>query len=278
MMQKTSRKFASLHAGAGTQRRRLGGVKIPAPLAARDDRAWRKASSSRRLAAALALLALLLPAAPLPASALQDHASIREAARDHAAAYLEQQGYRYEIESIPLDPRLRLAACDVPLEAYLPAGGRIGGTSTIGVRCNGSTPWNLFAQVTARIYAEVAVAARPLARGESLGQADVRLEERDITRLPGGFLTSLDEVLGMDVRRPLATGHVLDRGSVQAPTLIRRGQVVTLVAGGDGVEIRASGKALSDGAAGERIRVRNLRSERVVEGLVSADGTVRMNP
>ena len=60
--------------------------------------------------------------------------------------------------------------------------------------------------------------------------------------------------------------------------LVRRGQIVTLVAGGGPVEIRTTGKALADGAAGERVRVRNERSNRIVEGVVAEDGTVRVNP
>ena len=230
----------------------------------------------------LALVALLLPGLALANTsttpALQDHASIQTTAQAYAANYLEQQGYRYDVRALPLDRRLRLAACDIPLEAYLPPGGRIGGTSTVGVRCAGQVQWSLFVQVTARIFADVAVAARPLARGEILAATDVRLEERDITRLPGGFLTALDEVLGMKVRRPLSTGNVIARGAVEAPRLVRRGQIVTLVGGNGPVEIRATGKALSDGAAGDRVRVRNEASRRVVEGVVAEDGTVRVNP
>jgi len=231
--------------------------------------------------ACLAMVAALLPgpvgANASAAPALQDHGSIQATAQAYAADYLEQQGYRYDVRALPLDRRLRLAACDIPLEAYLPPGGRIGGTSTVGVRCAGQVQWSLFVQVTARIFADVAVAARPLARGEILAATDVRLEERDITRLPSGFLTALDEVLGMKVRRPLSTGNVIARGAVEAPRLVRRGQIVTLVGGNGPVEIRATGKALGDGAAGDRVRVRNERSGRVVEGVVAENGTVRVN-
>lgn len=224
------------------------------------------------------LLPTLAVGNPAGSATLQDHQAILDTAQRYAADHLEQQGYRYEVRPLPLDRRLRLATCDVPLEAYMPPGGRIGGTSTIGVRCAGSVEWSLFVQVRARIYADVAVATRPLARGELLGAHDVRLDERDITRLPGGFLTQLSEVVGMKVRRPLGTGSVIARGAIDAPRLVRRGQIVTLIAGKGGVEIRTTGKALADGAAGERVRVRNERSSRVVEGVVAEDGTVRVNP
>jgi flagella basal body P-ring formation protein FlgA len=43
---------------------------------------------------------------------------------------------------------------------------------------------------------------------------------------------------------------------------------VTLVVDNGGMEIRMAGKALSDGALDQRIRVENVSSRRVVEGIV----------
>jgi flagella basal body P-ring formation protein FlgA len=62
-----------------------------------------------------------------------------------------------------------------------------------------------------------------------------------------------------------------------APDLIvRRGQEVTLLSAADTVEVRASGRAMSDGAAGSRIQVQNLGSQRVVEGVVESADLVRV--
>jgi flagella basal body P-ring formation protein FlgA len=49
---------------------------------------------------------------------------------------------------------------------------------------------------------------------------------------------------------------------------------VTLVGRNGSFEVRAQGKALADAGAGERVRVENLSSRRVVEGQVRADGSV----
>jgi flagella basal body P-ring formation protein FlgA len=61
-----------------------------------------------------------------------------------------------------------------------------------------------------------------------------------------------------------------------ADTVIHRGQEVTLVAGGPAIEIRASGRALSDAPAGARIQVQNLSSMTVVEGVVESADVVRV--
>ena len=56
--------------------------------------------------------------------------------------------------------------------------------------------------------------------------------------------------------------------------LIRNGEVVQLVSTSSQVKVAARGKALSDGAAGHTVRVRNLSSGRVVEGRVIGLGKV----
>ena len=249
---------------------------VDARIASNNRRSWMCATGIRN--AILTGLCFLLLAPAMPAAELESHARIQTTAQQYAAGFLDAQGYRYEITALPLDPRLRLPACSAPLEGYLPPGGRVGGTSTIGVRCAGDDPWSLFVQVVARIYAPVAVAARPLTRGELIGEADVRMEEQDITRLPAGFLTDLAEVVGMKTRRPLATGHVIGKTAIEAPNLVRRGQSVTLVSGAGPVQVRVNGTALGDGALGERVRVRNDSSRRVVEGVVTEDGSVQVNP
>ena len=57
---------------------------------------------------------------------------------------------------------------------------------------------------------------------------------------------------------------------------MRRGQQVTLIAANGSVQIRAQGQALTEGAAYDRVRVQNVSSLKVVEGVVESDGNVRV--
>ncbi len=63
---------------------------------------------------------------------------------------------------------------------------------------------------------------------------------------------------------------------LQPDVLVRRGQQVTLIAANGGVQIRAQGQALTEGAAADRVRVQNVSSLKVVEGVVESDGVVRV--
>jgi len=43
------------------------------------------------------------------------------------------------------------------------------------------------------------------------------------------------------------------------------------------LKVQMNGKALQDGSAGDLIRVKNLSSDRVIQGEVQMDGTVSIN-
>jgi flagellar basal body P-ring formation protein FlgA len=63
-----------------------------------------------------------------------------------------------------------------------------------------------------------------------------------------------------------------------ADVLIHQGQQVTLIATVGGLQVRATGKALANGSAGARLRVQNLSSLKVVEGVVENEDVIRVAP
>jgi len=196
--------------------------------------------------------------------------SVKQFLVQHASGYPTPP--RIQIGAI--DPRLRLAPCETALDPFFPPGGRALGNVTVGVRCTGATPWTLYVEASIKLYQDVVVLARALPRGTLLTLPDVRLEERDIGTLLSGYMTDPNEAVGMQAKRSLTAGFALNSNVIALPKLIRRGQQVTLLARGNGIEVRSEGKALSDGAKGERVSVKNLSSNRIVQGIVSADGLI----
>lgn len=212
------------------------------------------------------------------ATGIQGLESIREVAKHFATSELADAGTdQPTVRVAHLDPRLRLAACDVPLQAFAAPSGRKTGNTVIGVRCRGTSPWSLYVPVSIELMRKVVVLDTALPRGSLLQAADIRMERHDVYRLHSGFFTDPDQVLGMSLHHSLPAGKILSRTSLKAAKIIRRGARVTLIAQAGGIAVRMSGKALMNGAAGERIRVRNLKSKRIVEGIVKDMHTVAVN-
>jgi flagella basal body P-ring formation protein FlgA len=82
-------------------------------------------------------------------------------------------------------------------------------------------------------------------------------------------------------KRNLPLGEVLDRKDFRRETLVRRGQPVTLVARIGSVRVTCTGRALGDGALGDRVGVEGLdekgrRNGNRVFGIVKGTGTVEV--
>jgi len=73
-------------------------------------------------------------------------------------------------------------------------------------------------------------------------------------------------------------GSILVADMLAADPVVVHGQQVTLVAALGGLEVRAPGRVLNDGAVAARVRVQNLSSQRIVEGVVETADTVRVTP
>jgi flagella basal body P-ring formation protein FlgA len=225
------------------------------------------------------VLATLLLALTGPAigTELQDHATIKSAAESFIAGVVRSShGAEASVRAGSLDSRLRLGRCDSELEAFQPSGSRALGNTTVGVRCTGSSTWTLYVPVRVSLFGDVVVAARPLTRDRQLTANDLKLARRDLAQLHNGYFSTIDQALGKKVGRNIAVDTTLSTSLVKEPLAVRRGQRVNLTALAGGLEVRMTGEAMSDGITGERIKVRNLRSKRVVDGIVKSPTTIQV--
>ncbi|MFN2309369.1 MAG: flagellar basal body P-ring formation chaperone FlgA [Gammaproteobacteria bacterium] len=195
--------------------------------------------------------------------------------------YLEQAARaqhtgRIEVQMGHLDPRLRLARCALPLESFQPAGARPSGRTSVGVRCNSDAGWTLYIPAEVILFATALVTTRAVARGAALKAGDVRLIETPVSGLGAGFLGETAELDDKVTRRPLPAGSVLTPAMLKTEQLVRRGDRVTLVSGEGPIQVEMRGEAINDGARGERVRVRALNSQRIVEGWVVSASVVKV--
>ncbi|MBK5962728.1 flagella basal body P-ring formation protein FlgA [Thiocystis minor] len=179
------------------------------------------------------------------------------------------------IEIGQLDSRLRLARCARAPTAELAPGARTGGNGTVNVRCSEPVAWSIFVPFRVERYTEVVTVARPLSRQQVIQPADVRLKRLETSQLARGYFQELAPVIGLEARRALVPEQVLIDAHVTQRTLVERGQQVTLFSARPGLTVRMKGEALEAGTVGQRIRVRNSSSKRIVEGYVEPSGAIR---
>lgn len=174
-----------------------------------------------------------------------------------------------------IDPRLQLPSCDTP-EAFLPAGSRLWGNTTVGVRCQTATPWTIYVPVSVKIMAQTVVAARPLSAGQTVSQADVITQSSDLSQLPPGVIVDPALAIGKTVIMSAATGQAFRHDMLRAPQVIQQGQTVKLMAKGSGFQVTSEGKALTNATLGQVVSVRT-QSGQVISGIAKQNGVVEVN-
>jgi len=201
---------------------------------------------------------------------------IREAVGAYLVSILHRDYRDFDVKVAALDPRLRLPKCSKPLAVAAMRKNPPVGNVSLRVRCEGEHPWTIYAKARVSLFKQVLVMARPLPKGARLTADAVTLKRVDVSALRRGYVERAEGIVGRYLRRRLAQGDVLTPDLLAAAKVIRKGESVTIRAVSQVLEVRMGGHALMDGEMGQRIRVRNDRSNRVVEAVVSGPGEVRV--
>lgn len=174
-----------------------------------------------------------------------------------------------------IDPRLQLTVCDAP-EVFLPAGSRLWGNTTVGVRCTNTVqPWTIYVPVSIRIMAQTVVATHPLSAGQTVSQSDIQVLESDLSQLPAGIIMDPAQALGKTVIIGASTGQTFRHDMLRAPQVIQQGQTVKLMAKGNGFQVTSEGKALANATLGQPVSVRT-QSGQVINGIAKQSGVVEV--
>lgn len=268
------RRPARAEPGAGaTIRRAISGLQAVATRGTKHA-ASRDVSPTLHRIAACVLVASAAPSAALGAAAIVDPASLAAVARATAAEHTGRTDPA-DLDVRAPDPRLRLPACATPLSGGVAPGTRSATRLTVEIRC-AEPAWRHYVPVQVRVHDDVVVAARPIARGQAIDVADLEVVRRDVGTLTAGHFRGTEAVVGRVAQRPIGAGEVLIPAVARSPTVVRRGQQVTLLARAAGVQVRVDAVALVDGGVADRVRVRNLATGRQVQGVVRSADTVEV--
>ena len=174
--------------------------------------------------------------------------------------YLED--FRMEPEELQV-PR----SCRVVLKFIAPP--RIGSNVALArFYCMGKsvTTARLWGYVEAKV--KVVVVKREVPNRAILRAEDLGFEERKLSKLPRGVIFELSEAVGRETKMSLRPGRPLLKSQIKVPPLIRRRQVVTIIARGKHLIVKAKGIALQDGNLNQRIKVKNISSKKIIWGKV----------
>lgn len=135
----------------------------------------------------------------------------------------------------------------------------------------------IWATVNIEVLTEMVVTTRPLRRYQMITEDDIHMKKMDLSKVKSDAVTTYEEVLGKRTKRAINIDEVLRTDHIELPPLVKRGDVVSIIAESDGLMITALGEVRKKGCRGERITVLNLDSKKCIYAHVLDSNTVRVD-
>ena len=177
---------------------------------------------------------------------------------------------RVEVVVGQLDPRLHLAPCE-RVEPYLPPNVRLWGKSRIGLRCKeGRTAWNVYLPIVVKVWGRALVVPAGAAAGSVLADSGLEEAEVDLAAETTPAILDRKAAVGRTLAQALQPGQALRQGHLKSRQWFAAGDMVKVVASGEGFALESSGQALTNGIEGQAAKVRT-ESGFVVTGLPAGE-------
>lgn len=127
------------------------------------------------------------------------------------------------------------------------------------------------------VFADVVVAKNPIGKYETIQKQDVAQVRAELSHLPNRPASSVDEVVGKRALYPIYPHTVIGPNDVELPPVVRRGDVVKIIAQSAGLCVTARGMVKETGRVGERVQVVNIDSQKTLHAKVLDMQTVKID-
>ncbi len=195
---------------------------------------------------------------------------VQQAAEAHAAEVIAVPEFGDLIlEAGHIDSRLKVSACEAGYSVSTSGNPKSSGM-TVLVQCP-SEDWQVYVPVRATLTVPLVVVKLPIAQGQLIEASDLSIEsiEQRAYRRQGFY--SAETIVGSKAKRALRVGQVIERKDICA---VCRGDSVVINAIMGELTITTRGEALRDGTIGEQVKVKNSKSQRIIDATVSDVGQV----
>lgn len=142
------------------------------------------------------------------------------------------------------------------------------------LRCaNQRSPVRL--RATLEVWVEAPMTTRMITRGEEVVGAVV-WRRLSLWSLPADRVSDPAQLEGMISRQSLGANQVLRYSALEAPLVVARGQVVSLVVRRGAIMVTDRAEAMAAGRAGDWVMVRSVSTQKVLRAQVRADGALEV--
>ena len=123
---------------------------------------------------------------------------------------------------------------------------------------------------------EVPVLSQNMSKKSIIGAQDINMIRIPANSVSQNMILTTDDLIGMAPRRNITAHQPISANDIQAPIIIKKGEIVTMQLVHKRMRLTAQGKALDHGSKGEVIRIQNMNSRQVIEAKVTGPQKVEI--
>ncbi|ORU94556.1 MAG: flagellar biosynthesis protein FlgA [Cycloclasticus sp. symbiont of Bathymodiolus heckerae] len=209
-------------------------------------------------------------------NAFMNHQELKNEARVYLTNKLSNEDAEYSIKVNSIDQRLKLQKCTADVEIELTQPYVKAGRNTLSVRCLSDVPWRIFMTAHVKLFAHALVSLHPLNKGHLIQEHDVTLKKVELNGLRSAYLTDSKQALNKVIKRRLKRGDIISVNNLSKPILIKKGDAITILAKNNGFKISMKGIALMSGSKGDKIKVKNIKTKKIVHGIIFDAQTIQV--
>jgi flagella basal body P-ring formation protein FlgA len=173
---------------------------------------------------------------------------------------------KLNITATPIADRLQFKQCTQPLQGKI-IGNKIKSKTSVKVFCEDNENWDVYIRLKVEVLMPLIIASKALTQGEILSDDNMELVYRARSQVRGSVFSTTAILNGARMKKNVSSQKSIRHKDI---CYVCEDDKVTIIADQNGLIIKASGIALTDGNIGDSVQVKNLRTQRIVIGTVHA--------
>ncbi len=194
--------------------------------------------------------------------------------------YIDQEAGQYEfqvrdfsVRGLELYPQGELSL-SLPLHKGRNLKGHV--TLYVDVKIDDNDFKRLSLSGSVDIFDQVVCASKYLKRGQILNSQDVHIKKVNTANIRRGYFSFKQDVVGKELTRNIKKDGFITSNMLDEPALVKKGDMVKMVAEKGSMSIVTMGIARSDGKLNDTVRVENIRSKKIINAIVTGQGSVKV--
>ena len=170
-----------------------------------------------------------------------------------------------DFEVQPINSKKEISICEGELNLSI-ASGKIRKNNTIKIQCvSQTTPFSVYVVIKAVIKRPYVTVTENVPKDTVLTQELLTINYMDKFLDKGTSFNQIEPLIGIKTKRNLRPGQAIQKNQI---CVVCNGSLVTIEARNSLLSVKTDGQVLQDGSFNDKIKVKNLKSGKIVQATV----------